>query len=54
MTDKKIKNIKFGYIRVSAKDQNLDRQIEAMEEAGIEERYIYQHKQSGKDTSSRL
>lgn len=51
MTDKKIKNIKFGYIRVSAKDQNLDRQIEAMEEAGIEERYIYQDKQSGKDTN---
>lgn len=41
----------FGYIRVSSKDQNLDRQIEAMEAQGINERDIYQDKQSGKDTN---
>lgn len=42
---------KFGYIRVSAKDQNLDRQIEAMQNEGIDERDIFQDKQSGKDTN---
>lgn len=42
---------KFGYIRVSAKDQNLERQLEAMKEAGIDERDIFQEKQSGKDTN---
>lgn len=44
-------NKKFGYIRVSAKDQNLDRQIEAMQNEGIDERDIFQDKQSGKDTN---
>lgn len=43
-------NKKFGYIRVSSKDQNLDRQIEAMLECGIAERDIFIDKQSGKDT----
>ena len=41
----------FGYCRVSAKDQNLDRQIEAMRAQGIDERDIYAEKQSGKDTA---
>lgn len=40
----------FGYCRVSSKDQNLDRQIEAMRAQGIDERDIYTEKQSGKDT----
>lgn len=40
----------FGYCRVSSKDQNLDRQIEAMRAQGIDERDIYMEKQSGKDT----
>ena len=40
---------KFGYIRVSSKDQNEGRQIEAMKEKGIEERDIFVDKQSGKD-----
>lgn len=44
-------NKKFGYIRVSSKDQNLDRQIQAMQEYGINERDIYADKQSGKDTT---
>ena len=44
-------NKKFGYIRVSSKDQNLDRQIQSMQEYGINERDIYADKQSGKDTA---
>lgn len=40
---------KFGYIRVSSKDQNEGRQIEAMKERGIDERDIFIDKQSGKD-----
>lgn len=38
-----------AYIRVSSKDQNLDRQLEELNKLGIEEKYIYQDKQSGKD-----
>ncbi len=38
-----------AYIRVSTKDQNLDRQLEELKKLGIEEKYIYQDKQSGKD-----
>ena len=40
---------KFGYIRVSSKDQNEIRQLEAMKEKGIDERDIFMDKQSGKD-----
>jgi len=40
---------KFGYIRVSSKDQNEARQMAAMKEQGIEERDIFTDKQSGKD-----
>ena len=40
---------KFSYIRVSSKDQNEGRQIEAMREKGIDERDIFVDKQSGKD-----
>lgn len=39
----------YGYVRVSSKDQNLDRQIDQLTAAGIDERCIYQDKQSGKD-----
>lgn len=38
-----------AYVRVSSKDQNLDRQLSALKELGIEDKYIYQDKQSGKD-----
>lgn len=38
-----------AYIRVSSKEQNLDRQLQVLQEMGIEEKYIYQDKQSGKD-----
>lgn len=37
----------FGYVRVSAKDQNPARQIQIMKEMGIEERNIYVEKKSG-------
>lgn len=43
-----MKNRKFGYIRVSTKDQNEGRQFDAMINAGINERDIYLDKQSGK------
>ena len=39
----------YGYIRVSTKDQNEDRQRLAMYEFGISDRQIYIDKQSGKD-----
>lgn len=39
--------MKFGYCRVSTKDQCLDRQIEALKEAGIEEQNIFCDKISG-------
>ena len=39
----------YGYIRVSSKDQNEERQMIAMREFGIEERFVYLDKQSGKD-----
>lgn len=39
----------FGYARVSSKEQNVDRQINAFKDFGIEERDIYIDKQSGKD-----
>lgn len=38
-----------AYIRVSSAEQNLDRQLEEIKNLGIEEKYIYQDKQSGKD-----
>lgn len=39
----------FGYARVSTRDQNLDRQIDALLEWGVKERFIYRDKASGKD-----
>jgi len=39
----------YGYIRVSSKDQNEDRQVIALHEAGVEGKNIYMDKQSGKD-----
>lgn len=38
-----------GYARVSTKDQNLARQIDAFHELGIEDKDIYSDKKSGKD-----
>ena len=39
----------YGYIRVSTKDQNEDRQIIAMKEFGIKDRNMIVEKESGKD-----
>ncbi|MEG2087842.1 MAG: recombinase family protein [Angelakisella sp.] len=39
----------FGYIRVSSKDQNEDRQLIALHEVGVLDENIYLDKQSGKD-----
>ena len=39
----------YGYIRVSTREQNEDRQLIAMREQCISEEYIYMDKQSGKD-----
>ncbi|WP_242281189.1 recombinase family protein [Bacillus cereus group sp. BfR-BA-01347] len=40
---------KFGYVRVSSKDQNEERQIRNMKDLGIEDRDIFIDKQSGKN-----
>lgn len=39
----------YGYVRVSTKEQNLDRQIIALREFGVPDTQIFQEKQSGKD-----
>lgn len=39
--------MKYGYVRVSASDQNIDRQVNALKE--IPQKNIYTDKQSGKD-----
>ena len=39
----------YGYVRVSTKEQNLDRQVLAMQEFGIPDKQIWQEKLSGKD-----
>lgn len=39
----------FGYIRVSTREQNEDRQVIALGEVGVPEKNVYMDKQSGKD-----
>lgn len=39
----------YGYIRVSSRDQNEDRQLIALREINVPEKNIYMDKQSGKD-----
>ena len=39
----------YGYIRVSSKDQNEARQRIAMREFGVQDRYVFIDRQSGKD-----
>ena len=39
----------YGYIRVSTRDQNEDRQVLALKEAGVPEKNIILDKRSGKD-----
>lgn len=40
---------KYGYVRVPTREQNLERQILAMKEEGIEDKNIYADQMSGKD-----
>lgn len=47
-----MKKVKVGYAGVSTTDQNLDRQMEALERAGAEK--IFQEKMSGKSMTERL
>lgn len=42
---------RYGYVRVSSKDQNIDRQLEALRELGIRDANIFIDKMSGKDFS---
>ena len=44
-----MENRTYGYARVSSKEQNLDRQIIALQEYGIDERNIIVDKESGKN-----
>ena len=39
----------YGYVRVSTREQNEDRQMIALHEMGVEDGAIYMDKQSGKD-----
>ena len=39
----------YGYIRVSSRDQNEDRQLIALKEVGVPQKNIYLDKQFGKD-----
>ncbi|MDO5015388.1 MAG: recombinase family protein [Clostridia bacterium] len=41
--------MKYGYVRVSTKDQNVDRQLKALENCGENIERIYTDKSSGKD-----
>ncbi len=42
-------NITYGYVRVSSKDQNVERQLIALKNEGIPDKHIFIDKQSGKD-----
>lgn len=44
-----MENKVYGYARVSSKEQNLDRQIIALKNYGVDEKNIKYDKQSGKD-----
>lgn len=41
--------MKLGYVRVSDRDQNPDRQIQKLKALGVEERFIFIDKKSGKN-----
>lgn len=44
-----MENITYGYVRVSSKDQNIERQLIALKNAGISEKHIYIDRQSEKN-----
>lgn len=39
----------YGYVRVSTREQNEDRQLIALREVGVSDKNIFMDKQSGKD-----
>ncbi len=41
--------MEYGYIRVSSKEQNIDRQMAALLKEGLGKKHIFIDKQSGKD-----
>jgi len=45
----KTPSITYGYARVSTKEQNLDRQLDALHSFGIDDALIYKDNASGKD-----
>ena len=49
MSTTNYENRTYGYARVSSKEQNADRQIEALTAAGVDGRFIFVDAQSGKD-----
>ena len=44
-----MENMTYGYVRVSTREQNLDRQMLAMRDFGIPDSQIFMDKQSGKN-----
>lgn len=44
-----MKNVTYGYVRVSTKEQNESRQMIALKEFPVQEEKIFMDKQSGKD-----
>ena len=44
----------FGYVRVSSRDQNEERQLLALKELNISAKNIFIDKQSGKDFKRKL
>lgn len=44
-----MENTVYGYVRVSSTDQNEDRQVIALSEAGVSKKKMYIDKMSGKD-----
>lgn len=46
-------SVTFGYVRVSTKDQNEERQIARLKELGVDDRHIYVDKTTGKDFNDR-
>ena len=46
-----MENLTFYYARVSSRDQNPDRQIQAFRELGADDRYIIIDYESGRDTN---
>ncbi len=47
--DEKSEKKRYGYVRVSTREQNEDRQMIAMREMDVSEENIFIDKQSGKD-----